>query len=382
VKIEPMYSNVTVHVLDASKSVPVASGLLSDSKADVIKKIKIDNEDVRIQNAKRRARKVFASLEKSRATPSVIDWSAYEPVTPQFIGNKTFKNYSLAEIAERFDWEPFFKTWELHGKYPAILSDEVVGEEATKLFADAKQKLQEIIDKNQLVCHGVIGLYPANAVDNDNTEIYDDNDRQSIKARLHHLRQQVDRPAGRPYRSLADFIAPKVSNKHDHMGAFAVSCFGADELAKKYEEDHDDYNSIMVKALADRFAEAFAEVLHERVRKEFWGYANDESLSNSQLIKEAYAGIRPAPGYPACPEHSEKTTLWELLKVDEAIGSILTDSYAMYPASSVSGWYFAHPDARYFALGQIAKDQVENYAERKSWDMNTTERWLQPALGY
>jgi 5-methyltetrahydrofolate--homocysteine methyltransferase len=382
VKIEPMYSNVTVHVLDASKSVPMASGLLSDRKDDVIKKIKADNEDVRIQNAKRRARKVFASLEKSRATPSPIDWDAYEPVTPNFIGNKTFKNYPLAEIAERFDWEPFFKTWELHGKYPAILSDEIVGEEATKLFADAKQKLQEIIDQNLLVCYGVIGLYPANAVENDNTEIYDDSDRQSVKARLHHLRQQVDRPAGRPYRSLADFIAPKASNKHDHMGAFVASCFGADELAKKYEEDHDDYNSIMVKALADRFAEAFAEVLHERVRKEFWGYASTESLSNSQLIKEAYAGIRPAPGYPACPEHTEKSTLWELLKVDEAIGSILTDSYAMYPASSVSGWYFAHPDARYFALGQIAKDQVENYAERKSWDIDTAERWLRPAIGY
>jgi 5-methyltetrahydrofolate--homocysteine methyltransferase len=382
VKIEPMYSNVTVHVLDASKSVPMASGLLSDRKDDVIKKIKADNEDVRIQNAKRRARKVFASLEKSRATPSPIDWDAYEPVAPKFIGNKTFKNYPLAEIAERFDWEPFFKTWELHGKYPAILSDEIVGEEATKLFADAKQKLQEIIDQNLLVCYGVIGLYPANAVENDNTEIYDDSDRQSVKARLHHLRQQVDRPAGRPYRSLADFIAPKASNKHDHMGAFVASCFGADELAKKYEEDHDDYNSIMVKALADRFAEAFAEVLHERVRKEFWGYASTESLSNSQLIKEAYAGIRPAPGYPACPEHTEKSTLWELLKVDEAIGSILTDSYAMYPASSVSGWYFAHPDARYFALGQIAKDQVENYAERKSWDIDTAERWLRPAIGY
>ncbi|MFT6968539.1 MAG: 5-methyltetrahydrofolate--homocysteine methyltransferase [Cellvibrionaceae bacterium] len=382
VKIEPMYSNVTVHVLDASKSVPMASGLLSDRKDDVIKKIKADNEDVRIQNAKRRARKVFASLEKSRATPSPIDWDAYEPVAPNFIGNKTFKNYPLAEIAERFDWEPFFKTWELHGKYPAILSDEIVGEEATKLFADAKQKLQEIIDQNLLVCYGVIGLYPANAVENDNTEIYDDSDRQSVKARLHHLRQQVDRPAGRPYRSLADFIAPKASNKHDHMGAFVASCFGADELAKKYEEDHDDYNSIMVKALADRFAEAFAEVLHERVRKEFWGYASTESLSNSQLIKEAYAGIRPAPGYPACPEHTEKSTLWELLKVDEAIGSILTDSYAMYPASSVSGWYFAHPDARYFALGQIAKDQVENYAERKSWDIDTAERWLRPAIGY
>jgi 5-methyltetrahydrofolate--homocysteine methyltransferase len=382
VKIEPMYSNVTVHVLDASKSVPMASGLLSDRKDDVIKKIKADNEDVRIQNAKRRARKVFASLEKSRATPSPIDWDAYEPVVPKFIGNKTFKNYPLAEIAERFDWEPFFKTWELHGKYPAILSDEIVGEEATKLFADAKQKLQEIIDQNLLVCYGVIGLYPANAVENDNTEIYDDSDRQSVKASLHHLRQQVDRPAGRPYRSLADFIAPKASNKHDHMGAFVASCFGADELAKKYEEDHDDYNSIMVKALADRFAEAFAEVLHERVRKEFWGYASAESLSNSQLIKEAYAGIRPAPGYPACPEHTEKSTLWELLKVDEAIGSILTDSYAMYPASSVSGWYFAHPDARYFALGQIAKDQVENYAERKSWDIDTAERWLRPAIGY
>ncbi len=382
VKIEPEYSGVTVHVLDASKSVPVASGLLSDTKEGVIAQIKADNEAVREQNAKRRAKKNFASLDKARATPSPIDWDAYKPTRPQFIGNKILKDYPLAQIAERFDWEPFFKTWELHGKFPAILSDDVVGVEATKLFEDAKQKLQEIIDNNLLSCHGVLGLYPANGIDNDNTEIYTSEERDTVKARLHHLRQQVDRPAGRPYRSLADFVAPKTTSKQDYMGAFAVSCFGAEELAKKYEEDHDDYNSIMVKAIADRFAEAFAELLHERVRKEFWGYASDENLSNSELIKETYQGIRPAPGYPACPEHSEKSTLWQLLDVDNAIGSILTDSYAMYPASSVSGWYFAHPDARYFALGQIAKDQVENYAERKDWNMDKTERWLRPALGY
>lgn len=382
VKIEPEYTGVTVHVLDASKSVPVASGLLSENKAGFIEQIKADNETVREQNAKRRAKKAFSSLDKARNNPAVIDWPAYQVVEPSFTGNKVFLDYPLAEIAERFDWEPFFKTWELHGKFPAILSDEVVGEEATKLFNDAKNKLKEIIDNNLLNCRAVIGLYPANGVENDQTEIYTDKTRSATVLTLNHLRQQVDRPAGRPYRSLADFVAPKTSGVNDYMGAFAVSCLGAEALAKKYEADHDDYNSIMVKALADRFAEAFAELMHEKVRKEYWAYAGDENLSNAELIKESYQGIRPAPGYPACPEHSEKASLWSLLDVENAIGTELTDSYAMTPASSVSGWYFAHPDARYFALGQIAKDQVENYAERKGWDLSKAEKWLRPALGY
>ncbi|MGH1441367.1 MAG: vitamin B12 dependent-methionine synthase activation domain-containing protein, partial [Cellvibrionaceae bacterium] len=382
VKIEPEYTGVTVHVLDASKSVPAASGLLSENKAEYIQKIKSDNEAVREQNAKRRSKKAFASLDKARGTPADIDWSSYESIQPSFIGNKVFTDYPLAEIAERFDWEPFFKTWELHGKFPAILSDKTVGEEATKLFDDAQNKLAEIINNNLLSCRGVVGLYPANGVANDCTEIYSDNTRSKKMATLNHLRQQVDRPAGRPYRSLADFVAPKDSGVQDYMGAFAVSCLGAETLAKQYEADHDDYNSIMVKAIADRFAEAFAELMHEKVRKELWGYVNEENLTNEELIKESYQGIRPAPGYPACPEHSEKATLWSLLDVENTIGTQLTDSYAMMPASSVSGWYFAHPDARYFALGQIAKDQVENYAERKGWDLIKAEKWLRPALGY
>ncbi len=381
VKIEPEYSNVTVHVLDASKSVPVASGLLSESKADYIQKIKVENEKTREQNAKRRSKKTFATIEKAQANPANIDWTGYKAVEPQFLGNKTFIDYPLADIAERFDWTPFFKTWELHGKYPNILSDEVVGEEATKLFNDAQTKLAEIIENNLFSCRAVIGLYPANAIGNDQTELYQNGDRESLACTLNHLRQQVDRPADRPYRSLADFIAPKESGL-DYMGAFAVTCFGAEELAAKYEQDHDDYNSIMAKALADRFAEAFAELMHERVRKEFWGYTPDEHLSNEELIKETYKGIRPAPGYPACPEHSEKATLWELLDVEKEIGSQLTDSYAMYPAASVSGWYFSHPEARYFGLGQINRDQVKNYAKRKGWDMDMAERWLRPNLGY
>lgn len=386
VKIEPEYSGVTVHVLDASKSVPVASGLLSENKAAVIADIKAQNEKVRVQNANRKSQKAFSKLEKARANPSVIDWQQYQPVTPPTLGQQIFLDCPLEEIVERFDWTPFFKTWELHGKYPDILTDEVVGEEATKLFADAKERLQDIIDNKLLSCNAVIGLFPANGIDNDRTELYANEDRTEVIATLNHLRQQVDRPADRPYRSLADFVAPKMEDKdaqvNDYMGAFAVSCLGAEELAKEYEDQLDDYNGIMVKAIADRFAEALAELMHEKVRKQYWGYASDESLDNEALIKESYSGIRPAPGYPACPEHSEKATLWELLDVENAIGSQLTDSYAMYPAASVSGWYFAHPEARYFGLGKINKDQVQNYADRKGWDMDTAERWLRPTLGY
>ncbi len=382
VKIEPKYSGVTCHVLDASKSVPVASGLLSSDKASAIAQIKEDNEKVRIQNANRRSQKAFAPLEKARANPAKIDWTKYQPVVPTTIGKRTFLDWPLEEVVTRFDWTPFFKTWELHGKYPDILTDSVVGEEASKLFADAQQALQNIIDKKLLSCHAVIGLYPANGIEQDQTELYADDSRDQVITTLNHLRQQVDRPADRPYRSLADFVAPKSSGVNDYMGAFAVGCYGAEELAKQYEADLDDYNAIMVKAIADRFAEAMAELMHEKVRKEYWGYASSEQLDNESLIKEDYQGIRPAPGYPACPEHSEKASLWSLLDVEQAIGSQLTDSYAMYPAASVSGWYFAHPEARYFGLGKIAQDQVADYAERKGWDNDTAERWLRPTLGY
>ncbi|MFT7388406.1 MAG: 5-methyltetrahydrofolate--homocysteine methyltransferase [Candidatus Endobugula sp.] len=380
VKIEPKYSGVICHVLDASKSVPVASGLLSDDKDSVIEKINAEHERVRLQNASRRSKKAFAPLGKARSNATPIDWSNYQAVVPSTLGQQVFLNCPLSEIVERIDWTPFFKTWELHGKYPDILTDEIVGEEATTLFADAIEKLNEIVEGNLLQCHVVMGLYPANGIINDQTELYQDEDRQTVVATLNHLRQQVDRPAGRPYRSLADFIAPKTSGVNDYMGAFAVGCYGADELAKEYEAALDDYNSIMVKAIADRFAEALAELTHEKVRKQYWGYANSEILDNDSLIKESYAGIRPAPGYPACPEHSEKATLWSLLDVENAIGSQLTDSYAMYPASSVSGWYIGHPEARYFGLGKIDKDQLRNYAERKSWDIQTATRWLRPAL--
>ncbi len=380
VKIEPQYEHTVVHVLDASKSVPVVSGLLSEKRAELIAQIKADNAAVRKQNANRRAKKSFATLEKSRAHGVKLDWQNYSPTVPALQGTKVFADYPLADIVERFDWEPFFRTWELHGKFPAILTDEVVGEEASKLFEDAKKTLAEIVEQKLFTCKGIIGLFPANAIDGDSTEIYTENGEKL--ATLHHLRQQTERPDGRDYRSLADFIAPKASGKTDYMGGFAVACFGAEDLAKTYEAKLDDYHSIMVKALADRFAEAFAELLHERVRKEFWGYATDENFSNQELIKEAYQGIRPAPGYPACPEHSEKATLWQLLKVQEYTGIELTDSYAMHPAAAVSGWYFGHPESRYFALGQINRDQVSDYAKRKGWDMSTAERWLRPALGY
>lgn len=382
VKIEPEYENPVVYVLDASKSVPVASALLSEKRDQFIQDVMEEYIQVRADNARKRGKKAFASLEHARANPEKINWADYQPVKPAVLGNKTFVKYPLAEIRERFDWEPFFKTWELHGKFPAILTDNVVGEEASKLFADANAMLDDIVKNNLLECRAVIGLYPAAGIEQDQTEIYADENRRETRAVLHHLRQQVDRPADRPYRSLADFVAPKTSGVQDYMGGFVVTCHGAEEHAKAYETKHDDYNAIMMKALADRFAEAFAELMHERVRKEFWGYAAGEQLNNDDLIAEKYQGIRPAPGYPACPEHSEKATLFKLLDATAQIDCQLTDSFAMYPAASVSGWYFAHPQARYFALGKIDKDQVEEYAAHKGWDLQTAERWLRPTLGY
>ena len=382
VKIEPQYESPVVHVLDASKSVPVVSSLLSSGRDHFVNALLNEYQDVREANARKRGKKAFSSLEVARENAFVPDWEYYKPVKPTFLGKKVFHDYPLEEIRERFDWTPFFKTWELHGKYPRILSDDTVGEEATKLYNDALDMLDEIIDKKLLHCDGVIGFFPAAGIERDVTELYADDDRSEVIAHLNHLRQQAERPAGRAYRSLADFVAPKTSSAQDYMGAFVVSCLGAEALAKHYEDNHDDYNAILVKALADRFAEAFAEVLHERVRKEFWGYASDEHLDNEALIAEKYQGNRPAPGYPACPEHSEKATLFELLDAENETGAKLTDSFAMMPASSVSGWYFAHPEARYFGLGKIDRDQVEDYADRKGWDLETAERWLRPTLGY
>ena len=382
VKIEPEFDGVTVHVLDASKSVPVASALLSKTENTFVDELRNEYQAARDKNAKKRGQKAFTDLQTIRSNTSSLDWKTYEPVVPKALGNKVIRDYPLEKIREYFDWTPFFITWELHGKYPGILEDKVVGEEATKLFKDANEMLDKIIAEKAFQCDAVMGLYPASAVEGDMTEIYADNARENVQATLHHLRQQTARPAERPYRSLADFVAPKDSGVKDYMGAFVVTCKGADDLAKIYEDKLDDYNAIMVKALADRFAEAFAELLHVEVRKDYWGYAPQESFSNAELISEKYQGIRPAPGYPACPEHSEKTTLFSLLDATQEIGCELTDSFAMYPASSVSGWYFAHPDARYFALGKIDKEQVQEYADKKGWDIKTAERWLRPTLGY
>ena len=382
VKIEPEYDGVTAHVLDASKSVPVASALLSKTENSFIQELRDEYQAARDKNAKKRGQKAFTALDEIRQNTSNLNWKTYEPVVPKQLGNTVIRDYPLEKIRENFDWTPFFITWELHGKYPGILEDKVVGEEATKLFKDANEMLDKIIADKSFQCNAVMGLYPAAAVAGDMTEIYTDESRSKVQANLYHLRQQTARPAERPYRSLADFVAPKDSGVNDYMGAFVVTCQGADALAKTYEDKLDDYNAIMVKALADRFAEAFAEVLHAEVRKDYWGYAPDESFTNAELISEKYQGIRPAPGYPACPEHSEKTTLFSLLDATNEIGCELTDSFAMYPASSVSGWYFAHPEARYFALGKIDKDQVEEYADKKGWDIKTAERWLRPTLGY
>jgi 5-methyltetrahydrofolate--homocysteine methyltransferase len=382
VKIEPEYDGVTAHVLDASKSVPVASALLSKTENTFIQELRDEYQAARDKNAKKRGQKAFTPLNVIRENTSALDWKAYQPVTPKKLGNTVIRDFPLEKIRENFDWTPFFITWELHGKYPGILEDKVVGEEATKLFKDANDMLDKIIADKSFQCHAVMGLYPAAGVAGDMTEIYSDESRNNVQANLYHLRQQTARPAERPYRSLADFVAPKDTGVNDYMGAFVVTCQGADALAKIYEDKLDDYNAIMVKALADRFAEAFAEVLHAEVRKDYWGYAPQESFTNAELISEKYQGIRPAPGYPACPEHSEKTTLFSLLDATKEIGCELTDSFAMYPASSVSGWYFAHPDARYFALGKIDKDQVAEYADKKGWDIKTAERWLRPTLGY
>jgi 5-methyltetrahydrofolate--homocysteine methyltransferase len=384
VKIAPHYQGPTMWVKDASRGVGVASSLLSDElRAEFVAKTAGEYDEVRARHAGKQSHVRMLPLAEVRANKSKIDWNGYVPPAPRVLGVKALDNYPLDELARYIDWTPFFQTWELSGRFPAILSDAVVGEAATKLYADAQQMLQRIIKDKLLTARAVFGLFPANAVGDDDIEVYTDDTRKQVLTVLHSLRQQDEKPPGRPNRALADFIAPKASGLKDYIGAFAVTAgIGTEELTKKYKDQLDDYNAIMVQALADRLAEAFAERLHERVRKEFWGYAADENIAGEDLIKEAYRGIRPAPGYPACPDHTEKATLFDLLDATRNAGITLTESFAMWPGASVSGFYFAHPEARYFAVGKLSPDQVEDYARRKGMTLALVERWLSSSLGY
>jgi 5-methyltetrahydrofolate--homocysteine methyltransferase len=416
VKIDPNYSGAVIHVLDASRSVPVAGKLIqsAESQATVLADIKAEYAKLREDHAKRGGEKAHISLEAARNNKAKIDWSDFTAVKPQFLGTRVYDDYDLADIAKYIDWTPFFQTWQLHGKYPKIFEDKVVGQEATKLFEDAAVLLGEIIRDKTLKARAVIGFWPANSIQDDIVLHHFEEETREVPCErhgshqhieykisrnasenlqagemiadtatvLHHLRQQSQKASNLANYCLSDFVAPLESGHTDYIGGFAVTAgVGIEALLDKYEKDHDDYNSIMVKALADRLVEALAELMHEKVRKELWGYDKSESLTNEELIKEEYRGIRPAPGYPACPDHTEKRALFELLEA-EKLGITLTESFAMYPASSVSGWYFSHPDSRYFPVGKIFKDQVEDYARRKNMPLEEIERWLSPVLGY
>jgi 5-methyltetrahydrofolate--homocysteine methyltransferase len=379
VKIEQNYKHPVVYVPNASRAVGVCQKLISkDLRADYAKQLDKEYAVVREQHARKKPRSKATTLEQARANGFAFDWAQYIPPVPKKLGVSAFA-VPLSELRDYIDWTPFFLTWSLAGKYPRILGDEVVGVEASKLFEDAKTMLDELCANGQLLAKGVMGIFPANRVDDD-IEIYADNSRAEVINVAHHLRQQTEKPKG-ANNCLSDFVAPKASEVADYLGAFAVTAgVGEDELARHYEQQGDDYNAIMVKALADRLAEAFAEYLHQKVRKEIWGFAANENLSNEELIREKYQGIRPAPGYAACPEHTEKQTIWDLLDAEKHTGMKLTESYAMWPGASVSGWYLSHPDCRYFAVAQIQQDQLQNYADRKGWDMLEAEKWLGPNL--
>ena len=383
VKIAPKYSGVTVYVKDASRAVGVASNLMSETLYDdFVAQVAKDYQEVRERHSSRQERSALLSLEQARRNRLSVDWTSYTPPRPSQCTIEVFPAYPLSELEAYIDWTPFFHTWELPGKYPQLLSDDKYGEEARRLFDDAQAMLRRLIDDRRLTAKGVVGLFPANAV-GDDIEIYRDESRRETVMTIHTLRQQNVKPAGRPNLALADFVAPRDSSVADYIGAFAVTTgHGIEEFLAELEQQHDEYGMIMAKALADRLAEAFAERLHQRVRREFWGYAADEDLDNEGLIREAYQGIRPAPGYPACPDHTEKWLLFRLLDVTRQTGIVLTESLAMLPAAAVSGWYFSHPQARYFNVGRIDRDQVQDYAERKGMTVDEVERWLAPNLGY
>ncbi len=386
VKIEPHYRGPIVHVLDASRSVAVASALLSNdenSRSNYILNVKNEYETLRKLRGDRKSAKKYLTVKQARANKLPLEIENYTPPRPTFLGTKVFENYDLEELCEYIDWTPFFGSWQLAGKFPAILEDEIVGVECKKLYNDARSMLRRIIDEKWLSAAGVIGFFPANSNGIDDIFVYTDEKRAQVKATLHHLRQQNQKAPGQFNYCLSDFVTNVETQKADYIGAFAVTAgIGIEEWVEKFEKELDDYSAIMLKALADRLAEAFAERLHQRVRKEFWGYAAAESLPNEDLIEEKYVGIRPAPGYPACPEHSEKGCLFELLDATKNTGIVLTENFAMYPTAAVSGWYFSHPQSKYFGLGQIAKDQVEDYAERKKMGSEEAERWLAPVLNY
>ena len=389
VKIDQNYSGPVIHVIDASKSVPIASRLTSadaNLKNGLIQDIAEEYQKLRDDYERRKATKKSITLAEARAKKVDIDWHSFTPKKPSFLGKRIIDDVSIEQLIPFIDWTPFFISWELSGKYPAILSDEIVGDSARKLYEDGLQLLDKIVEGNLLRAKAAFGFFRANAI-GDDVELYDNDNRIEVLSTLNFLRQQNKKAPNLPNYSLSDFIAPKESGKEDYIGAFVVSCgFGADDLAKKFEADLDDYNSIMTKALADRLAEAFAEYLHQKVRIDYWRYSNSENLSNEDLIKEKYSGIRPAPGYPACPDHLEKRKLFDLLfdllDVEKGIGVNLTESYAMHPAASVSGWYFANEESRYFGLGKIQKDQVEDYAKRKHMSVEEIERWLSQNLTY
>ena len=384
VKIDPHYDGAVIHVLDASRSVPVASELINPETRGAIRdRFKKEYAQMRKDHEVRQLEKSYISLTEARKNRVVISWDELQPTTPSFIGRKEFLNYPLEEIRKYIDWTPFFQTWMLAGRFPEILKDANVGVEAKRLYDDAQQMLETIVAGRKLQANGVLAFYPAHSTPTDDVILYRDKEMKSEVATLHFLRQQNKKAANLPNFSLSDFIAPQASGKCDYMGMFAVTTgIGLEKLLFPFKAQHDDYKEIMAKALADRLAEAFAECLHAKVRTDWWGYVKKEQLTTNQMIAEEYDGIRPAPGYPACPDHTEKKTIFELLAPEKNAGIKLTESYAMFPASSVSGYYFSHPEAKYFGLGNIGKDQAVEYAQRKGMSIAEIEKWLSPNLGY
>ncbi|WP_312171179.1 methionine synthase [Chryseobacterium sp.] len=379
VKIDLKYKNAVVHVNDASRAVNVVSSLLGDRNKEYVADLKNDYSEFREKFLNRQVEKDYVSIEEARGNKFKIDWENEDIFTPNQLGITVVENQDLRELLPFIDWSPFFRSWDLHGKYPNILEDEVVGVQAKELFKDAQVILKRILDEKLLTAKAIFGIFKANSTETDDILLFDEDNRQ--KAKFITLRQQAQRSKGKDYLALSDFIAPQNSGKTDYVGAFCVTTgFGTDELAQEYEKANDDYNAIMVKALADRFAEAYAEFLHKKVRTEYWGYANQENLTNEELIAEKYKGIRPAPGYPACPDHLEKHAIWDLLKVEENIGVYLTESLAMFPTASVSGYYFGSPHAKYFGLGKIAEDQLKDYSVRKGISLQEARKWLNPNL--
>jgi 5-methyltetrahydrofolate--homocysteine methyltransferase len=382
VKIAPNYSGPVVYVVDASRSVPAVQSLLSANAETYVAGIRADYEKVRAQHRDKKGPGPLHAIARARELGHKTDWAKYVPPAPAKPGLTVLKRYPLAELVDYIDWGPFFQAWELYGPYPKILDDPKVGEAARKVFEEGQETLARIVRENLVEVNGVLALYPAAQVEGDDIEIYADEARRTRLMTWHNLRQQNHKPEGRANLCLADFVAPKASGVHDWIGAFAVSAGGIERRVAELEARGDDYNAIMLKVLADRLAEAFAERLHERVRREFWGYASDERLSNPDLIAERYRGVRPAPGYPACPDHTAKGPLFRLLDAEKNAGMKLTESFAMLPASAVSGFYLSHPDASYFAVGKLGRDQVADYARRAGLGMAEAEKWLAPYLAY